>query len=45
MPRPGLYSNGNPLPDDPQAYLEPSVVEQLLTLIGRDPRTVGAVFP
>jgi hypothetical protein len=38
MPQPGLYSNGNPRPDYPEAYLEPAVVEQLPTLIGRDPR-------
>jgi hypothetical protein len=40
MPRPGLYSNSNPLADDPQAYLEPSVVEGMPMLIGRDPRTI-----
>ena len=31
---------GNPLTDDPQAYLEPSVVEGMPMLIGRDPRTI-----
>jgi hypothetical protein len=38
--RPGLYSNGNPCPDYPEAYLEPSVVEWMAALIGRDPRTI-----
>jgi len=38
--RPGLFSNGNPLPDDRQAYLEPSVAEGMPLLIGRDPRTI-----
>ena len=40
MPRPGLFSNDNPRPDYPEAYLEPSVVEGMPLLIGRDPRTI-----
>src|SRR5690348_5790796 len=32
MARPGLFSNGNPRPDYPEAYLEPALVEQLPSL-------------
>jgi hypothetical protein len=38
--RPSLFSNGNPRPDYPDAYLEASVVEGMPALIGRDPRTI-----
>jgi hypothetical protein len=41
MARPGLFPNGNPRPDI-EAHLEPAIVEQLPTLIGRDPRRMSA---
>jgi hypothetical protein len=40
MARPGLFPNGNPRPDYPEAYLEPAVVEGMPAMIGRDPRTI-----
>jgi hypothetical protein len=40
MTRPALFPNGNPR-SDYVAQLEPTIVEQLPALIGRDPRRMS----
>ena len=40
MARNGIFPNGNPKPDYPNAYLEPSVVDGIHASIGRDPRSI-----
>jgi hypothetical protein len=35
--RPGWFPNGNPKPDY-EGHLEPAIVEDLPTLVGKDPR-------